>query len=250
MGGVMPDPLQAEPQTYPQGASAVKAGRHVLVFINGILTSAGDSEGWTDRAVTWAHLHTDFRAEKLEYFTGPLLRRLTQQARAEKFARMLLRYAKAGYAVSLVGHSNGADLIVRILDLVAGGARVESAHLVAAACEADFERNGINTHLRDGVLGRVQVFASTADKALGFARLTAAPLSLIGLGYGSLGLTGPKNVAAAVRERVSVVDRPGYGHSTWFADEFDASPSVTPRLTPFEETMRQIRAFELFHATA
>jgi pimeloyl-ACP methyl ester carboxylesterase len=230
----MPDPIQAEPQTYPAAASGVKAARHVLVFINGILAAPGDSEGWTDRAVTWTHLHTDFRAEKLEYFTGALTRRLYQRERARKFARMLERYADAGFTFSLIGHSNGCDLILRIAQLLALVHPIRHVHLVAAAAEADAERNGLNELLCEGTVGRAQIYASRADRALGLARLTSRPLSLLGLGYGSLGLTGPANIAAAVASRVSVIDRPGFGHSTWFADEFDASPSVTPRLTPFE----------------
>jgi hypothetical protein len=246
----MPEPLPADSQTYPAEGGAVKAERHVLVFINGILAAPGDAEGWTDRAVTWSHLHTDFRAEKLEYFTGAITRRLHQQARATKFARMLERYAAAGFTFSLVGHSNGCDLILRIARLLAGSRTIRHVHLVAAAAEADFERNGLNELLCERTVGRAQIYASRSDHALGFARLTSRPLSLLGLGYGSLGLTGPANVSSHVTSRVSVIDQPGYGHSTWFADEFEASPNVTPRLTPFEETMRQIRAFELFHSAA
>lgn len=227
------------------------SARHVLVFINGILAAPGDSEGWTDRAVTWSHLHTPFRAEKLEYFTGALTRRLFQQGRAEKFARMLERYAAAGFTFSLVGHSNGCDLILRIARILAGSRTIRHVHLVAAACEANFSAmGGLNDLLLDGAVGRVQAYCSRADRALAFARVTSALLGPFGLGYGSLGLVGPLDVRDDVRERVSVIDRPGYGHSTWFADEWDASPSVAPRHTPFEATMRSIADFELFHTAA
>lgn len=222
--------------------------RHVIVFINGILAAPGASDGWTDRAVTWTHLHTEHRAEKLEYFSGALTRRLFQQRRAEKFARMLERYAAAGYTFSLVGHSNGCDLALRIARLLAGARRIRHLHLVAAAAEADFSANDLNTLLAEGTVERVQIYASRADGALRFARATARPLSWIGLGYGSLGLSGPQHVDRVVNDRVSVIDRPGYGHGTWFADEIDASPSVRPRHTPFESTMRTIADFEIFHS--
>lgn len=243
----MPEPLPQTPDAYSHVSSLVKDAHHVLVFINGILTAPGDSEGWTDRAVTWTHLHSSYRAEKLEYFTGALTRRLFQQRRAEKFARMLERYAAAGFTFSLVGHSNGCDLALRVAHILSGARRIRHLHLVAAAAEADFDKSDLNGLLRDGTVERVQIYASSADKALGFARLTSAPLRLIGLGYGSLGLTGPLAISSAVQDRVSVIDRPGYGHSTWWADELRASPHVAPRLTPFEETMRLIRSFELFH---
>ena len=244
----MTDALHGTAPDYSAAPAAVKAARHVLVFINGILTAPGDSDGWTDRAVTWSHLHTHFRAEKLEYFTGALTRRLRQQGRAEKFSRMLERYAAAGFTFSLVGHSNGCDLCLRIARLLAGSRTIRHLHLVAAAAEADFDRNGLNELLADGTVGRVQIYASTADRALGFAKLTSRPLGWFGLGYGSLGLTGPRRGTVADEARVSVIDRPGYGHSTWFADEIDASPSVTPRHTPFEATMRTIADFEIFNA--
>lgn len=248
------------PDPYPHGGHEVKdglrgaCGRHVIIFINGILARPGDAEGWTDRAVTWTHLHTGFRGEKLEYFSGVLTRRLFQQARAAKYARMVRRYLTAGYTVSLVGHSNGCDLALRIAALVgeAGGA-LRHLHLVAAAAEADFDENGLNFLLHDGTVRRVQVYVSRADRALRFAQSTARPLNalrLLGLnlGYGSLGLTGPLAGTVQHASRVSVIDRPGYGHGTWFADSESAAPAINPRHTPFESTMRLIADFEIFHA--
>lgn len=181
MAGVIASPHPNQPDTYPPAAPSVKTEpRHLLVYINGILAAPGDSDGWTDRAVTWSHLHTAFRAEKLEYFTGALTRRLFQQRRAEKFARMLERYAAAGYTFSLVGHSNGCDLALRIARLLAGSRRIRHLHLVAAACEADWAANDLNTLLAEGTVERVQVYASTADLRQGTIELNGKLVTYIG----------------------------------------------------------------------
>jgi hypothetical protein len=35
----------------------------VYILINGILNWPGESDGWTDRGVTWLNLHTEAKAE-------------------------------------------------------------------------------------------------------------------------------------------------------------------------------------------
>lgn len=188
----------------------------VYIVVNGILASPGDARGWTDRAVTWLHneAEVNVQAEKFEYFASALTRRIRQQAHAEDLAALIRRYS--GREIHLVGHSNGCDLILRALRLTTTGVR--SVHLIAAACDEDFDRNGLNEDLVSGQLGNVHVYTSPDDGVLKWAaRPSRWLLGWAGLGYGLLGLVGPKFEARP--ELVTRDDRPGYGHSTWFSDE-------------------------------
>lgn len=193
--------------------------KHVFILVNGILNLPGGSDGWCDRGVTWLHLNTASRAEKFEYAAGPLTRRLWQQQRAEAIARMVGYYCRAGFAISLVGHSNGCDIIARVIATTA--ADFASAHLFAAAADgADFEWPiGIN-------LERLFLYVSANDRALQLAALSKRLFGWAGLGYGDLGRKVPDSLGTYSR-CVRVERRDDYGHSTWFE-----------RGEKFETTMR------------
>lgn len=201
---------------------------HVFICINGINTLPGDSEGWTDRAVTWLHLHTESCAEKWEYAAGALTRRLRQAARAEAIARMADFYFTAGWEVSFIAHSNGCDLVARVLELLAPLERhVRSAHLFApAADEIDFVQA-----LQAGRLGQCWVYGSSNDGALRLAEISRRLFGWAGLGYGCMGLG--LSLDATMQPRMHFITENGYGHSTWFA-----------RGAIFDRTMRRIREHE------
>lgn len=189
--------------------------RHLAVEINinGILAFPGRSDGWTDRAVTLAHTHLLIRSEKFEHFSGVLTRHVWQEKRAAALAALVNRYIGRGWHVFLRGHSNGCDVICRSLAHIDGA--VEGIQLIAGACEADFGTNGLNAALRDGRLHRVQLCCSPDDRALWLARLSHPFLSIFSNGYGSLGFSGPMNVADEIEHRVSTHWEPGYDHGTW-----------------------------------
>ena len=82
----------------------------------------------------------------------------------------------------LVGHSNGCDLIARVLE--ACGAEIDAAHLISpAADEEDFAEA-----IREGLVRRIHIYGSRHDGALRFAAYAfvllayawqGAPLSLV-----------------------------------------------------------------------
>ena len=189
----------------------------VYIFVNGIFANPGQLEAWTDRAVTWVQTRTPHRAEKFEYFSDAILRRTRQQYRAERLAHLMTMYN--GWVVNLVGHSNGCDVILRALPLV--GRSVGDLDLVAAACDANFARNGLNEYLRLGKVKGVDVYCGGKDWAMVVARWTRW-LTLGLAGYGDLGGSGPVNLSPDVASKVRVVREPEYGHSEWFgAPQFD-----------------------------
>lgn len=193
---------------------------HVFVAINGILTSPGDAAGWTDRAVTWLHQRfpTDpIKAEKVEYFAGALTRRFRQQKRAEETARLVLSYLRRGFRVTLVAHSNGADIAARALAIIsrnfAGVSphKMISAHLVAPAAEG----NDYAAAMYSGVLKRLHLYGSKADIALHLAQASKALVGWLGLGYGTLGLEA-REFALTHPGRVFDHSNHDFGHSDWW----------------------------------
>lgn len=182
------------------------------LFVNGILTNPEDVRGWTDRAVEWINRNTPDKADKMEYRCGVLTRRLYQNCRVNGLQQICRSYM--GDRIILVGHSNGCDIIERLVRK--GLPKISEIHLIAAASEPDFEKNGFNQALARGKVDRICVYWSPVDLALKKARLSSRFLGFLGLGYGYLGLVGPKNVAFNVASQVRVIKR-HLDHSQWFS---------------------------------
>lgn len=180
----------------------------IRFFVPGILTLPGESGNWTGKAVTWTHLHTSDRAEKVEYFSGILTRTLLQRMRAQKMAHALSHYLTAGFEIHIACHSNGTDVVLDALRL-AKWPRIASLHLLSAACSADCHKNGLNEAWTFDALGKVTVWIAEKDWALGLAS------THIGwaLGFGTLGRSGPQNQMFPIDTR-----RAPIGHSGWFDD--------------------------------
>ena len=203
--------------------------KRLYCFINGILTFPGDARNWTGRAVTWTNTKQSqvarlksqvVVAEKVEYWAGPIDRVFGQQARAAKLYQTLRYYR--GWEIVLVGHSNGADVIIDMLREYPDGPPIRALHLVCGATEGDFTKNGLNAALAQGRVGTVTVYCAGQDRALALAHSLPGKL----LGYGTMGLTGPLNVAPGLAAHVRRVDWAGFGHSDCWGE------------TQFEGTMR------------
>jgi len=200
--------------------------RQVFIAINGIRTNPGDADGWTDRFVTWIHTRTPdgTYAEKFEYYCSALLRRVHQRERAGQIAAKVGYYRRSGHRVVLVGHSNGCDLIARVL--MGCGQEIDAAHLLAPATDGEM----FDEAILSGVIRRIHIYGSANDEALKFARNTRKLIGWCGLGYGYLGLQGrdfEKRHPHVVRDH----SNDEYGHITWFA-----------RGPVFESTMQKIVA--------
>jgi pimeloyl-ACP methyl ester carboxylesterase len=204
--------------------------RTCYIAINGIRTRPGDAEGWTDRFVTWINtrLPDGVVAEKFEYYCSAMLRRVRQRERADAISKKVGYYRRAGYRVVLVGHSNGCDLIARVLEVC--GAEIDTAHLISpAADEEDFA-----DAIREGLIRRIHIYGSRNDGALRFAFVTRRLLGWLGLGYGSLGLRG-REFAMLFPEVVEDHSDDACGHSTWLQ-----------RGQRFEELMQEIKQHDLW----
>jgi hypothetical protein len=187
----------------------------IYIYVPGIDTIPGASKNWSGRAVTWTHLHTPHRAEKVEYFTTPLTRPLRDGQRARKFASTIKYYAHAGFEIHVRAHSNGCDVVLDGLRDLGWPGNVRELHLVCGACKASFEANGLNEALfhRPGL--SVHVYVAKKDVPM---RMAATFLGRW-LGFGTLGLKGAQEVSEEVKSRVQETTWEHFGHSTCFTDE-------------------------------
>lgn len=195
----------------------------IYIFVNGIMTNPEDVEAWTDRAVGWIAHNTEFKSDKMEYRSGTLTRRFYQNKRVQNLQKICKAYL--GDRIVLVGHSNGCDIIQKMA--TKGMLKIHEIHLIAAASEHDFIKNGYNRALKRETIEKIFIYTSPIDEALKKARLSTKLFGWLGLGYGYLGLVGPLNVNPEVKDRVVVHNEP-MGHSQWFSKKF------------FERTMQTI----------
>jgi predicted alpha/beta hydrolase family esterase len=187
------------------------------IFVNGIRASTEDLEGWHFRAERWVETHTDSPADTCQYHVFALTRWFEQPRLVTKLARFVNEVYddafRAGRTLELVlvGHSNGCAVIcdaIRKYRL-----QVQEVHLIAAAAEASFQKNGLNDALLTGRVRHAYVYYDPQDPALKLARWTHW-IKL--LRYGFLGLIGPKYVDRRCWNRHSCLCRPGWGHSGYF----------------------------------
>lgn len=193
--------------------------RRAYIFINGILSNPESVESWTDLAEAWVDKnYPKDHATKYEYDAKALTRRIGQEKRVDAVETICERYL--GDKIILVGHSNGCDIITRLVARKV--VRFHELHLIAAASEASFDKSGLNKALHNGyVSNKIVCYISPVDEALKKARLSTRVLGWMGLGFGYLGLVGPQDVDYSLKDRVEVVQR-RFGHSTWFnKDHFD-----------------------------
>ena len=188
----------------------------VWFFVNGILTWPGRSSNWTGRAVThtMAH-HPDLKAEKVEYFSFATIDRvLGQRRRIDLMQQTMQEYLNKNFYIHIAAHSNGTDVVLDTLDWLKWP-QVESLHLLAPACQADFGKNGLNQALRNNSLGTAHVYLGKKDWPMRFAK------SWLGRCFYDkpLGYYGPLHVdqdIASVKKRVVIHEREDFGHSDWF----------------------------------
>lgn len=169
------------------------------LFIRGIRGKPNEVGDFAGNAETYVDNNfPNYKANTIPYSAGALTRRITQESNVSKVRTILFGVSDCG--VYLCGHSNGCDLIERYIRT--STKRIEALHLIAGASEEDFRKNGFNNALSSNKVGKIYVYWSRNDKALQFASKTRPFLSWMGLGYGSLGLVGPRYVSPAVKERV------------------------------------------------
>lgn len=181
----------------------------VYLVVNGILTDSDDINGWTDLFEDM-YQNEGYACNRYEYTCG-LFKSLFQGKRVEDLKVICKRIQKP---LIYVGHSNGCDLFGKLMK--DGEAKFEEAHLFAAAMDADCNHNGITYGLVSEKVKRVFIYCSKRDLVLRNWASKTTFLRYIGMGYGTLGSDGPKNVLKQVEDKITVVWNNRFGHSDWF----------------------------------
>ncbi len=206
----------------------------IIICINGINENPGANDAWTDEATAELNLRTGSatKAEKFEYLARTLTRWIRQRKRAESLARRCKQFSDNGWHIVLVGHSNGCDLIARVLALEVPAL---SVHLFApAADEATFAKAIAAKAVR-----RIHIYGSPDDGVLKTAWWTRWMGRLVGLGYGSMGLRGAE-FARAYPAQVRDHSIRGYGHSTWFDPGWHFRQTMDLLLKNHHEDIREL----------
>ena len=113
-----------------------------FVFIPGIRSDPDNPNGWPDRAVriiaekNKAGKTSDL-AFRQEYFSTALFRRMTIGDVVDRVWKLTEDLALSGLEPVLVGHSNGAEVICRVLKLLKCGP-VKSIPLILGAFSNNF----------------------------------------------------------------------------------------------------------------
>lgn len=188
--------------------------RTAIILINGILTDPRDDDAWTDKAESWldTHIEDPVAIFRYEYNATPLFRRFKQATRARAIKSLVEMYQHNGDRVVLVGHSNGCDLIARVLR----DTQVDEVHLISPATD----EKELDVGILAGNVGLVFLYGSVNDMALKWGAQASRTLSLGLLGYGSLGL----RCAAYEAKHPGIVqdfsnDR--YGHRDWLSPDLN-----------------------------
>lgn len=185
------------------------------IFIGGILGDPESVEEFTDKGEAYVEMNVKgAHATTLPYRSGVVFRRMGQEERVDNLETILKRLD--GRSIVLVVFSNGGDIAERIVKR--NKFNFEEIHMIASASENDFRKNGFNAALRDDKINKIFVYYSKKDRALQKAKWSTYLFSWLGLGYGFLGLTGPKNVLLKFRHRVTAIEY-DLDHNEYFTCE-------------------------------
>lgn len=180
------------------------------LVVNGILSKPSDINGWTDLFEDY-YQNEGFACTRYEYFSGALTRFMFQGKRVQELSQIIKRIKDP---IIYVGHSNGCELFGRLLKETR--LKFDAAHLFSPAMDSDFNKNGLTAGLLSERVKKIYLYCSTKDLVLKNWASKTSFLNFIGLGYGTLGYTGPKNVLKTVEHRVDVTWNNKLDHSDWF----------------------------------
>lgn len=168
----------------------------------------------------------DWWSQTLSYFAGPLTAGASRKHRAAQFAKLLRAYSVQDWQIVLVAHSEGAATALDALS-VAGWPKIQSLHLICAACNSDFNSNGLNWAIKHGSISKVNCYIAGNDSAMQLENTVLGKIAfLLDMKDSPLGLVGPTNVAFGMEGSRVLVDRwPSYGHSDCWnnGDNFEST---------------------------
>ena len=186
----------------------------------------GGWHDWPNQACVWVNTNPVLKntyAATLLYFTTPWFAGLTRHRRALSLSKLIRAYSVKDWRIVIVAHSEGTATALLALRL-AGWPKVHALHLLSGACDANFERNGLNFAMHCEKVEKVFCYGEEKDSAMKLENSWIGKLCfLINLKDASLGLVKEdvdgfrlaRNVSASQRGKVTERFAPD-GHSDWF----------------------------------
>jgi hypothetical protein len=206
----------------------------VYAFCKGILNTAAGNRDWDDRAERWVGIRGLGATVKFE-----TPRRWAISARwfvkrdADELVETTRDFA-GNHRIIWVCHSNACRIACRAMQMA--DYPVDELHLISAACDWDLEYTGLAEAMRNGRLGRLEIYCAGQDAALGLYAESWVGRWLSGFcRRKTLGLHGPK--PASTRQLlINITIEPNYGHSEWF----DGPDGLGSEPSKFDRTMRRV----------
>jgi hypothetical protein len=180
----------------------------VHIAANGILKDIL-IEGWNDDYCDFINLDPDpqLKARPFDNAVDAIFRKLYVGGYIRRLAIIYNRFRDDD--IIGVGHSDGAYLHTEATRIFQGN--IAELHLIAAACDADFDKNGLNDAVEAGKVKRICCYCSEHDTALLLAGSFFGKL----LGWGDLGRRGPQNMTPEAARVTSVIWRNDLDHCDW-----------------------------------
>ena len=149
---------------------------------------------------------------------------LHEKERARSFAEVLSHYAKNGWCIRIIAHSNGTRIVREALKM-ANWPKVWDVHFVCGACDSDFKRTGFNDAMKHDRIGNFFYYTAGRDIAMKWENTFLGKLDFaLPENSKPLGLCGPRHDDPHLKDRIidgSDDEWKTFGHSTaWTSRHF------------------------------
>jgi pimeloyl-ACP methyl ester carboxylesterase len=188
-------------------------GKTIWFVVRGIAGSPSNFLEWEYEARDFIIQSLNIPAVAISYATSFLTVWRNRGMRAQRLAAVIQSYAEKDWRINIIAHSEGTVVATDALRLLCWP-RIEQLHLVCGACDADFERLGINQALKLDRLARVHCWMAGHDTAMQFEKLALG--RILFQVHKPLGLKGPGNIHPQFKNFVQEhweAPWDGYGHS-------------------------------------
>jgi hypothetical protein len=248
-------------RSFMGGAAPDRLEHGYALILPGIL----GKQGWDQNlAAGLDDADVPAQVEIHDWTKGPLLFGLNladqgaNRRQAEEIVAKIVEYQDRypGRPVYLIGHSGGATMVVRVLEAMPPGRRIERAILLAAGLDSDYDLRAAMSHSRSGIVA----FASPYDVPISMplAGIHGALQGELSLSAATVGFAVPSGLPENERrEYERLLDQRQYalemwgsghpgGHFGWTTPAFVArylAPLLRPapdpppqsQVTPFQE---------------
>ena len=176
------------------------------------------------KAKTWVNINTPHKGDEFIYLAMPITRAFFSRDRARRFASVLTRYLERDFKITVVAHSNGANVLSKALSHVPlrllAANPISKVVFISSALQGHLTDSTIYSTFRNGGIRFMENWVAGQDKAMAWAKIFGKIV-----GYGSeLGrMTRDEFIVHTGTRGFYKIDSEK-GHSSWFDSEsFEAT---------------------------